>query len=124
MHYLCHASAAQIWHTHQVSGSDEEDADKDSKKQRRRTRLSDVAGRPPGSPGRSPAQVQGKATGSSQSSAIPAMYYSREFPSGNRHQAQAKAMHVSLLLATPDIQDDQEVQDCVLRLGLKVIFSK
>ena len=95
MHYLCRVSAAPFWHTHQVSGSDEEDADKDSKKQKRKTRLSDVAGRPPGSPGRLPAQVQSKARGSSQSSAIPAMYYSREFPSGNRHPAQAKAMHVS-----------------------------
>ena len=101
-----------------MSGSDEEDTDKDSKKQRRKTRLSDVAGRPPGSPARSPAQMQSKAAGSSQSSAIPAVYYSREFPSGDEYQAQAKAMHASRLLATPDIRDDQEVQDCVLRPGL------
>ena len=119
VHHLCHSSAAHSWHAHQVSGSDEEDIDKESKKQRRKTRLSDVAGRPPGSPARSPAQMQSKAAGSSQPSAIPAVYYSREFPSGNEYQAQAKAMHASRLLATPDIfRDDQEVQGCVLKLGL------
>ena len=123
MHHLCHSSAAHGWHAHQVSGSDEEDIDKESKKQRRKTRLSDVAGRPPGSPARSPAQMQSKAAGSSQPSAIPAVYYSREFPSGDEYQAQAKAMHASRLLATPDSFKDQEVQGCVLRLGLKALVS-
>ena len=103
VHHLCHSSAAQSWHAHQVSGSDEDDIDKDSKKQRRKTRLSDVAGRPPGSPARSPAQMQSKAAGSSQPSAIPAVYYSREFPSGDKCQAQAEAMHASRLLAALDI---------------------
>ena len=103
VHHLCHSSAAHGWHAHQVSGSDEEDIDKESKKQRRKTRLSDVAGRPPGSPARSPAQMQSKAAGSSQPSAIPAVYYSRKSPSGDKCQAQAKARHASRLLATPDI---------------------